>query len=81
MICSVYLWLEVSVDVPEFVQLVNSSEHFADIESGMCFLQDAGIVQERPEIPSWDIFHSQVDKLTILESVEQPHKPWCFSCC
>jgi hypothetical protein len=39
-----YLWLQISVDVTEFVQLVDTHEHLGRVEFGVFLLQDAGVV-------------------------------------
>jgi hypothetical protein len=40
-----YLRFEISMNVPELMQLAHSREHFADVESCVFLLEDARIVE------------------------------------
>lgn len=51
-----HLWLEISVDVSQFVQLVDTHEHFSRVELGVFLLQDARVVQQRSEVTSRYVF-------------------------
>jgi len=39
-----YLWFEIAVNISQFMKFVNSSEHLADVEPCMFFLEDTRIV-------------------------------------
>jgi hypothetical protein len=39
-----YLWFEITVNISQFMKLVNSSEHLADVEPCMFFLEDTRVV-------------------------------------
>ena len=49
------LGLQVAVDVAEFVQSIDRSEHLGDVEPGMSEMQDASVIEQRSEIASGDI--------------------------
>ena len=53
---STYLWLQVSVYVPQFVQLVDSSKHLCGIQSSVLFFKYARVVEQRTEVSSRDVF-------------------------
>lgn len=63
------------MDVAQFVQLVNGCEHLTDVKSSMLFLQNARVIQQRPEVSSGYVFHSKVDVFGILESIEKLNQP------
>lgn len=52
------LWLEVTVDVTELVELVHPHEHLRSIEPRVLLLQDSRVVQQRSEVPSRDVLLS-----------------------
>ena len=66
-----YLWLEVSMNIAQFMKFIHSGEHLADIESCMFFLEDSGIIQEGSKVASWNIFHCQINMFGILERVKE----------
>lgn len=53
---STYLWLQVSVYVPQFVQLVDSSKHLCGIQPGVLFFKYARVVEQRTEVSTGDVF-------------------------
>jgi hypothetical protein len=53
---STYLWLQVSMDVSQFVQLVDSSKHLRGIQSSVLFFKYARVVEQRTEVSSRDVF-------------------------
>lgn len=62
----------------------------------MPIVQDTGVIQQRAEVASWNIFlalsvpegveqtketyHGEIDTLVILERVEQPNQPFALCC-
>lgn len=75
------LRFQVTVDVPQLMQLVDSGEHFRHVEACMLFLEHSRVVQKCTEVSSGNVLHSEVYMLSILESVEKAHEPWGFGCC
>jgi hypothetical protein len=51
-----YLWLEISVNISKLVELVDSHEHFCGVKLGMFLFKDTRVIQQCPEISSWDVF-------------------------
>jgi len=58
------------MDVSKLMELIDTGEHLADIKSSIILVNDTSIVEERPEISSWNIFHGQIHELGVLKSVE-----------
>ena len=67
------------MDVPQFMKLVYGCEHFADVESGVFFLEDARVIEESAEVTAGYVFHCEVDMVRVLECVQETDKPRCFS--
>jgi hypothetical protein len=44
------------MDISQLVKLVDSHEHFCGVELGMFLFQNTRIVQQSPEISSWNVF-------------------------
>lgn len=51
-----HLWLEISVDVSKLVEFVDTHEHLGSVKSSMLFFKHTGIVEQRSEISSWNVF-------------------------
>lgn len=69
------------MDVPKFVEFVDRSEHFGDVELRVFFFQDARIIQQGTEVTTWDVFHGEIHELRVLESVEKSNEPWSLGRC
>ena len=50
------LWLQVTMNIAQLVQLVDTHEHLGGVKLGMFFLQYPRIVQQSPKVSSWDVF-------------------------
>ena len=70
-----HLWLQVSVDVSQLVQLAHADEHLADVESCDLLLEHAGVVEQCPEGAARDVLHGEVDVLGVLEGIQQTDEP------
>jgi hypothetical protein len=57
---SAHLWLQVSVDIPELVQLIHAHKHLCRVKAGMFLLEHARVIEQCPEISTWDILLSPV---------------------
>ncbi len=66
------------MDITQFMQLVDSGEHFADVEASVFLLEYARIVEKGAKVASGHVFHGKIDILRVLESVKQPDKPRCL---
>jgi len=66
------------MDVSKLMELIDTGEHLADIKLSISLVNDTSIIEERPEISSWNILHGQIHKLGVLKSVEQSNQPWCL---
>lgn len=73
-----HLRLKISMDITELVQLADCSEHLADVEACMFFLENARIVQQCPKVASRHILHRKIDMLGILKRIQKSNKPGCF---
>ena len=67
--CMAYLWLQVTMDVTKLMKLVDGGKHLANIEPRMFFLENARVVEQRPEIASWYVLHREINVFGILECV------------
>lgn len=65
-----HLGLQISMNVSKLVEFINGGEHFTYVKASVYFLEDARIIEKRPEIASRDIFHGQVNKMGILKRIE-----------
>lgn len=67
---SSHLRLEITVDIPKFVELVHRREHFANIKPRVFLFQDPRVVEQCPEVTPRHVLHGEIDILRVLESVQ-----------
>jgi len=66
---STNLRFQITMDIAQLMQFIHTSEHLCDVETCVFLLKNARIIQQRPEIASWNIFHGKIDEFRILESI------------
>lgn len=63
------------MDVPELVQGGDGRDHLGHVEPGVFLLEDARVVEERAKVAAGHKVHGEVDKLGVLERVQEAHEP------
>lgn len=58
------------MEVAELVEFIHRSEHLADVEPGVLFLENTRVVQQRSKITTGNVFHGQVNVFRVLEGIE-----------
>jgi hypothetical protein len=67
--------LEVTVNVTQLVEFVDTSKHLGGIEASVLLLEDTRVVEERTEVTSGYVLHGKVHMVLVLEGVEEADKP------
>ena len=70
-----YLGFQITMDVPQLVQLVHGHEHLANIESRNLLLENACVVEKCPEVASRYVFHRKIHVLWVLEGIKEANEP------
>ncbi len=68
-----HLWLQVTVDVTELMELIDACKHFCCVESRVLFFEYPRVVQQSPEVASWNVLHGEIHMFSILERVQELH--------
>lgn len=76
-----YLRFEIAMKIAELVEFIHRSEHLADVEPGMLFLENSRVVEQRSEVTTGNIFHGQINVLRVLEGIQKPDQPRGLSGC
>ena len=64
-----YLGLQISMDVPELVQLTDTDEHLTHVKPRDLLLEYACIVEKRPKVSPGHVLHGKIDMLRVLERI------------
>jgi hypothetical protein len=64
------LWVRISVDGPQLVELMGRNERLCDVKTGV-FLEDPRVGEEGAEVTICNVFLGEVDAFCILEGVEE----------
>jgi len=70
-------YLDVTVDVSQFVCLFDAKDHLGDVKLGKVLLKDILLDQEVQKVSSRHVLHDQVQMVGILERVDQLDNPLC----
>jgi hypothetical protein len=51
------LGFEITMNIAQLVELVDSCKHLTDVEDSMLFFEDTGIIEKSTKVATWDVFH------------------------
>ena len=71
------LWLEVAVDHPALVKILNGKDHLCCVEASPFFVETAPhLLQVKEELTTIDELHDKIQSLRVLEGILESHDEW-----
>ena len=71
------LWLEVAVDHPALMKILNGKDHLCRVEASPFLVETAPhLLQVKEELTTIDELHDKIQSLRVLEGILEPHDEW-----